>query len=46
MLFLTSGPPDRPTNKITEWLPADQGFGNAGGDDLDDDVSVNWDGDF
>ena len=37
---------ERPTNKISEWLPADQGLGGAVGDDLDDAVSVNWDGDF
>lgn len=37
---------DRPTNKITEWLPADQGLAGAAGDGLDDDVNVDWDGDF
>ena len=33
---------DRPTNEITEWFPADPPIGDAS----DDDVNVNWDGDF
>jgi hypothetical protein len=37
---------DRPTNKITEWLPADSPIGDDPGDDSDDDVNVNWDGNF
>lgn len=37
---------DRPTNKISEWLPSDKNLSGAAGDNFDDDVKVDWDGEF